>query len=286
MTNLRKNLSQGQPLVSIGIPVYNGADYIEEAIKSVIEQSIESFELIICDNGSTDDTSTVLSNLDDERITVIRFPENRGMAASWNECLRNCSAEYFLLLPHDDLLVKNSLEEKMSMLAYHPSAPFAFAGRKIIDSEGRTVLERHPPFKEGPVARWRLIAACFLSGMNQIGDPASVLCRSSVFKKHQVLYEDSLPWVIDLRFFLKLSKYGSPVYGKKALSKFRIQSNSTSVLIANDQAKQFVKFFQDLEDKPAMLSILQPVLYLSAYFSQFLRSLIYRYIKSTSRGRT
>ena len=73
--------------VNICIPVYNGSAYIAESINSVLAQTYEDFQLIVCDNCSTDNTGEIVRSFQDPRITYIRNAENLGLVGNANRCL-------------------------------------------------------------------------------------------------------------------------------------------------------------------------------------------------------
>src|SRR3954470_15735733 len=85
------------PLVSIGLPVYNGARYIAEALESLLAQTYTAFELIISDNGSTDATRSICEEFAarDGRVRYVRHETNRGLAWNWNHVFELSRRPYF-----------------------------------------------------------------------------------------------------------------------------------------------------------------------------------------------
>ena len=96
----------GKPAVSIGLPVYNGANFLAEAIESILAQDFRDFELIIADNASTDDTPEICRRYaeQDPRIKVVRHPRNIGAAKNYNYVFHCASGEYFKWAAHDDVM--------------------------------------------------------------------------------------------------------------------------------------------------------------------------------------
>ena len=92
------------PLVSIGLPVYNGDRYLAEALDSILAQSFADFELIISDNASTDGTQDICETYArrDERIVYSRLPENLGAAPNYNRLVEMARGELFKWAAHDD----------------------------------------------------------------------------------------------------------------------------------------------------------------------------------------
>jgi glycosyltransferase involved in cell wall biosynthesis len=97
------------PAVSVILPVHNRADVLERAISSVLEQDFADFELIVVDDGSTDESATVAQSITDERVRLIRLDRNRGGNAARNEGIRASRASLIAFLDSDDRYLPNKL---------------------------------------------------------------------------------------------------------------------------------------------------------------------------------
>ena len=108
--------------VSIIMGVYNGVNTLEEAIESIINQTYSNWELVVCDDQSTDESLNILKKyaLKDNRIKVITNPQNSGLAASLNQCLKYVSGTYIARMDADDLSVPERLEKQVRFLEEHP----------------------------------------------------------------------------------------------------------------------------------------------------------------------
>src|SRR5262245_38190413 len=106
-----------RPLISVVIPVYNRARIIARALKSVQEQTHQNWEAIVVDDGSTDDTVEIVTDLAqlDNRIRVIRQDKNRGAQAARNVGIRAARGEWVAFLDSDDLYLPNSLEVRLAV---------------------------------------------------------------------------------------------------------------------------------------------------------------------------
>lgn len=126
------------PLVSVGLPVYNGADYIGEAISSIVSQSFSDWELLIQDNASTDATEEICRRFatDDGRISYIRNPENLGGAANFNLTVDRARGRYFKWLAHDDVCGPEYLAVCVEALENDPSVVSAYPTPFDIDESG------------------------------------------------------------------------------------------------------------------------------------------------------
>lgn len=129
----------GPPRVSIGLPVYNGENYLALAIDSLLAQTYQDFELIISDNASTDRTEAICRDYAsrDARIRYVREQENRGAAWNFNRLVDLARGEYFTWAAHDDLRAPNWLQRCVEMLDSDWSAVLCFTRHQPIDADGK-----------------------------------------------------------------------------------------------------------------------------------------------------
>jgi hypothetical protein len=127
------------PRVSIGLPVFNGEAYVEEAIRSVLTQTLADFELIISDNASTDRTGEICVDCaaDDPRICYSRNQKNIGGARNLNLVWERSSSPYFKWLAHDDRLLPGYLAATLAALEAVPEAVLCNSVVEYIDEHGR-----------------------------------------------------------------------------------------------------------------------------------------------------
>jgi glycosyltransferase involved in cell wall biosynthesis len=118
---------------SICIPTYNRADYLTYAVNSVLEQTYGDFELIICDDGSTDDTSERVRQWSDERIRYVRHPQNIGRSRNMRSGFDAASGEYFIKFDDDDAIAPQFLEKTVAVLDGNPSVDFVCTNHWVID---------------------------------------------------------------------------------------------------------------------------------------------------------
>jgi glycosyltransferase involved in cell wall biosynthesis len=132
------------PAISVIIPAYNQAMYVSEAIRSVLGQTYPDFELIVVDDGSTDETSQILAGFQDPRIHVIR-QSNAGLSSARNTGLHESTAPLVTFLDADDYFLPNKLEVLSRYLENNLEIGLV-AGRVIyIDHTGRTLVEAEKP---------------------------------------------------------------------------------------------------------------------------------------------
>ncbi len=123
------------PKATIGLPVYNGADYIREAIDSLLSQSFKDFEVLISDNASTDETEKICRSYaaKDNRIHYVRQAKNIGGAANFNYVLGQARGEYFKWLAHDDYIDSGFLSATFGYLDAHPEVVLCSTDLKVVD---------------------------------------------------------------------------------------------------------------------------------------------------------
>lgn len=134
-------MSPLHPIVSIGMPVFNGALFLTEAIESILCQSLRDLELIIFDNDSTDDTESICRQFaaDDERIQYHRNTENVGAHPNYNLTFRHATGKYFKWAAHDDKLEPQYVEACVGELEQSPDAVICQSYLQYIDAAGDRV---------------------------------------------------------------------------------------------------------------------------------------------------
>jgi len=118
------------PSVTIGLPVYNGENYLAKTIESVLAQTFGDFEVVICDNASTDRTQTICEEFarQDSRIRYFRNERNLGAGPNYDLCYARARGEFFKWAAHDDLLAPTYLEKTVALMAANPDAVLCCVG--------------------------------------------------------------------------------------------------------------------------------------------------------------
>lgn len=160
------------PTVSVIIPAYNRADTITRAIKSVLAQTYEDFEIIVVDDGSTDQTCEVVQQIGDWRIRLIRHSSNQGAAAARNTGMKAAGGKYIALLDSDDEWLLNKLEIQLKAIVQAgPDQKACYTAFERIDQRfGRIIYI--PKF----IDRKKLFLACDVP-------PSTLLFEQSVLDK-------------------------------------------------------------------------------------------------------
>jgi glycosyltransferase involved in cell wall biosynthesis len=171
------------PRVSIGMPVYNGANYLAETLDSLLAQRFTDFELIISDNGSNDDTERICRAYAerDGRVRYLREPVNRGATWNHNRVIELARGEYFKLAAHDDLCLPDFLGRCVEVLDSEPDVVLCHPQVAIIDAAGARLKPYRYAWTAGsPSVRERLHA---LSGLRVRCFPAFGLLRTEALRR-------------------------------------------------------------------------------------------------------
>lgn len=131
-------LYQNKPLVSICIPVYNGEKFIEETLRSIINQTYKNIGIIVSDNASTDNTSKKIKRLmkEDKRIKLNINFENLGFSGNLNKLIELSNSEYIAIYHADDIYKKNIVKEQVKYLEENPKLAGCFTLGKVINGKG------------------------------------------------------------------------------------------------------------------------------------------------------
>jgi len=192
------------PRLSVGLPVYNGANYLAESLEALLGQSFGDFELIISDNASTDSTPDICQHYaqQDSRIRYFRQPRNVGLAPNHNFAVEQARAELFKWASNDDLYARDLLERCVDALDGNPDVVLAHSWTAMIDSSGAvTKATEYPLATASPRAPDRFQSLLFDDG----GDDDGGVIRTKVLR--QTAMKESYHHA-DRTIIAELSLYG------------------------------------------------------------------------------
>ncbi|HRZ42495.1 MAG TPA: glycosyltransferase family 2 protein [Bacteroidales bacterium] len=163
------------PVLSIMMPVYNGARYLRPAVESLLHQTFTDFELIVVDDGSTDNSMEIVASFSDPRIRILRNGDNRGIVYSRNRALAEARGRYLASFDADDIAHPRKFERQIRFLEEHPD--FGMVGCRVyhIDAVGARLK-----------SRWRLGAGAAMI-------PALQLFRAYFIQSAVVYRREALP---------------------------------------------------------------------------------------------
>ena len=184
------------PRVSVIIPVYNGASYINESLQSVFHQTYSDYEIIVADDRSTDNLLELLKPYEG-RITILSF-QHRGVSATRNEAIRRSHGEFIALLDADDIWVSDKLEAQIEYLDDHPEygLVYAYSTNFTGKGDGDIALVKKIDF-EGYIFKDIFTKACFYTG--------TIVMRRYVFDDIGG-YDETLAAMEDYELNLRISQ--------------------------------------------------------------------------------
>ena len=244
-----------EPLVSICVPTYNGGQYLGECISSIRSQTFTDFEVLICDDQSSDGTLELARKLaqGDERFRFIPNPRRFGLVGNWNNCIRQARGEWIKFVFQDDTIAATCIE-KLLDACRSSEKPFAFCDRELI-FESETPESQQAWYlahRETINSEWRASAVITREqvlervgrepGQNLVGEPTATLVAKSVFSEIGE-FDTLLIHMCDLEFWNRaLTCYGA-AYVPERLATFRVHAGATSA--ANYAHRYFRTFHLD-----------------------------------------
>lgn len=188
------------PKISVIIPVYNAEKYIREAIYSILFQTYTDFELIIIDDASEDKSLSVIEEIRDDRIVVLRNDKNRGISFTTNRGLEKAKGEYIALLDDDDIAVQDRLWRSAAYLDSHPDIDIVGGNYKIL-RDGCLNSSNYVSLHNPMYIKARLLFYCELRN-------GSCMYRKKFVDDHGIRYEEDFYGMQDYRFWTKCAVNG------------------------------------------------------------------------------
>lgn len=124
-----------KPLVTISLPVYNGASTLQLAVQSIIKQSFQNWELIILDDASTDRSLEVMRSFDDPRIRLVEGEANTGLSARLNMAVDMANGQYFARMDQDDISLPMRMEKQLAYLQAHPQIDLVASSYAVFNDD-------------------------------------------------------------------------------------------------------------------------------------------------------
>lgn len=223
------------PKVSIVVPVYNGSNYLAEAIESALSQTYQNIEVIVVNDGSSDNKAT--RNVALQFKDRIRYfeKENGGVSSALNLGISKMQGEYFCWLSHDDLYDK---EKTAVQLAYmqENNLSVTYCDYRFIDQNGNNLKEIESPCYDRLEAMKMLIGSGYIHG-------CTVLIKHELFKKIG-LFNEELKYTQDIDMWFRMLTIMEFDKIPKVLISSRVHQTQTSILNNSEHYKEIYKFYE------------------------------------------
>lgn len=229
-------------LVSVIMPSWNTGKFIEESIKSVINQTYQNWELLIVDDCSTDNTEEIVKSIHDDRIRYFENEKNCGAALTRNRALREAKGEWIAFLDSDDLWMPKKLECQIKFMEKNHLV-FSYHEYEKIDEESKPLNI----YVSGP----RVVTK---RRMYNYGYPGCLTFMYSA-KAMGVIQIKDIKKNNDYAILLQLVKKADCILMKKNLAKYRIRKKSISHDKLSKKLKSHYDLFHYCDEKPALLAL-------------------------------
>ena len=222
------------PKISVIMPVYNGEAFIQNAINSLISQTFQDWELIVVDDGSTDNTSRILAQYVDTRIRVIQ-QKNGGEAVARNTGLEHMAGEYIAFLDADDLYFPNALFDLLGFLEEHPEYDSVYSNGDIIDYSDRKLMcltDIRPGIFTGKILEMLVITPSVITV------PVCTMTRVSIVREHNMQFDTTNNLIgTDWDFWIRLGVHAKFGYLDKITCKYRIHQTNITRTYGSEKRK-------------------------------------------------
>lgn len=267
----KKNIeSKFTPKVSVILTSYNQGKYISDAIQSVLNQTFTDFELLICDDGSTDDSQEIIKSFADDRIKLFLYEKNRGPFEAVKEPFQAVRGKYIAFHHSDDVWKETKLEKQVDFLGKNPDYAVCFSQAEFIDESGEIydLPEDHPykkVFAQKNRSREEWLNHLFWK-MSSFCNPSALIVND----KNYFFFNPSLFQLSDYFMWLNVAKKKNLYVFEDKLIQFRLrrknQDSMSSLTVEKavrnmnesyftakeffsltDDAKEFLKIFPEAE---------------------------------------
>ena len=227
-----------QPLVSVIVPAYNVERYVETCLQSILDQSYQNFEIIVVNDGSSDNTGEVIQSFHDERISYYS-QENMGVSKARNSGITLAKGDFIALLDADDWWHEDKLEKQLKVLS-DASIDVSYTDQYLTDEDGRKFDSSKVNGVSGDITD-QIISGNFVN-------TSSAIIRKSFLDKIWAKYDESYPVCEDWFFWFFLAINGAKFHFlDERITPYRQHSESLSKNFERmyNKSYQLLKYFED-----------------------------------------
>lgn len=234
-------MKENEPLVSVVMPAFNGEQFIGRAIRSILDQTYENWELVIVDDCGTDHTMDVVRSFYDDRIKVFSNEKNKGIAFSRNKAIENSHGKYIAILDDDDMALPDRLRRQVEFLEAHPEIGVA-GGRSYWIDENDQILRSTAASLTNP----RYIAAVYLFSGAYIN--CTCTFRKTLFDEYHIRYQDNMLGMEDVLFWIECSKVTEMSSVEEFVSLHREHPGRESSRVSKERNEKRAKLWAEIHD--------------------------------------
>lgn len=226
------------PKITAFMAAYNVADYIEESISSILNQTFKDFEFIIIDDGSTDDTALVVKKFNDSRISFIQNDGNKGIPFTRNRLLELAKGEYIAVLDSDDIAYPDRFQLQLDFFSAHPEAALCGGHGIIINKNGTETGKKIIAPTDDLVNMRMLFSNPFIN--------SSTMFKTQIFRALNGYKDYALAEDFDL--FIRISEKYSVANIDAFVVKYRIHGENITIKRSEDQEKHEFEILKNMQE--------------------------------------
>lgn len=226
-----------QPLVSVLIPCYNAEKYIEQALRSIMNQSYSNLEIIAADDCSTDNTLKILTTLasEDTRIRIVRNETNLKIVKTLNSLIDSANGKYIARMDSDDISLPDRILKQVTFMEKHPDYAICGVNSYHIDKDNRIIDFSFLPISNCEIQKYKIIHSPFYH--------PGILIKSEVLKSNK--YDESYLYAEDYELWIRLLKSCKARNLRQYLLGYRVYAEQTSTQKKDEQLLITKKILQN-----------------------------------------
>jgi len=244
------------PKISVIIPTYNRAMLLRSAINSVLSQTYDDYEIIVIDDGSTDDTAEVVKEFPADKLRYV-FQENNGRSAARNNGIKIARGEYIAFLDSDDLFLPTKLELQAQFLDNNPDYGLVYSFAKTVDESGKLL---HQYFYEGDLSGW--IYPDLLSLRNNVITTPTVMVRAQIIAELGG-FDETMDICEDLDLWCRIARTYEVMQIRQHLASIGLRSGERLNIIESVAARK--RYYRNAMARDPELIALKKELYAEMY---------------------
>lgn len=237
---------KGNELVSVVMTTYNREHILLNSINSVLNQTYNNIQFIIVNDGSTDNTNNILSQITDPRVEIISLPENRHISYATDKGFERIKGDFVALIDSDDQWKPNKLEIQLEYMKNHPEHQGCFTWMDAIDENGNDQNEKYFIYKcmlsshTDTQEKW--LRFFFFNG-NKLANPSSLITTKAAkaIGKHNTFMSQAP----DLEWWVRFTKKFSFGVIEEPLTKICISDDNESGYLSTDNSRK-IRFYNEL----------------------------------------
>jgi glycosyltransferase involved in cell wall biosynthesis len=205
--------------ISVLLPVYNSQAFLKEAIESILSQSLKNFELIIINDGSTDNSESIIKSFMDSRIVYLKNPENIGLIKTLNKAIAIAKGNYLARMDADDVAMKDRLDLQLKAFQENKNRVVVSSDHFLLQGNKETYIKNHTQSDE--LKAILLFSPCF-------AHPTVMI--KNIFVKENISYNEKYTHTEDYKLWTDLAICGEFYNINTPLLKYRSHPNQVSIL--------------------------------------------------------